>query len=242
MEESGQTLVTGIQNWFIGITSIDILKERLVTALIVIGIIFVIGQLTTVVRKFCYGIVCRESGGRAAQFFDRKLTILGVVHHELSHALMVLISGAKLEGIRLTQRGDTLGAVYFRPRGNILARSIQYCLVQIGPIIFGTASITILCNLVMSNQDTDYAKTWQFWVQLIIMQQIAYHMQLQGQDVKNMMRGVIPQAVIFICLLCMFDFNLEWLRIYVQAIIYAELLNIAISFILQKLLGLFIRH
>ena len=187
-------------------------------------------------------MIAIKAGNRMAQIFDRKLTFLGVVHHEFSHALMVLLQGAKLDGMRLTQKGDTLGAVFFRPRGNALLRGIQYCLVQIGPIIFGTISITVLCNTVVDNVGAEYVKTWAFWVQILVIQQVAYHMQLQKQDVKNMLKGIIPQALIFICLLCMFDFNLVWLRVYVQAIIYAELLNIAISFLIQNLFRLFIRH
>jgi len=36
-------------------------------------------------------MIAVKAGNRMAQIFDRKLTFLGVIHHEFSHALMVLL-------------------------------------------------------------------------------------------------------------------------------------------------------
>ena len=46
-------------------------------------------------------LVTYSFGTKAADVYDGDLTFLGVIHHELSHAILALLTGAEITGMRL---------------------------------------------------------------------------------------------------------------------------------------------
>lgn len=65
--------------------------------------------------------------------FDTRLTYIGVIHHELSHAFLAILTGAKVLKISLAKKGTVhngqLGSVTFAPRGPKVIRNIQCTLI-----------------------------------------------------------------------------------------------------------------
>ena len=75
------------------------------------------------------------------------ITFVGVMHHELSHALLAFLSGAKVTEIKLFRihhNDGALGYVAYAPRGNFILQSIQKVVTSIAPIICGFISCSLL--------------------------------------------------------------------------------------------------
>ena len=67
-------------------------------------------------------------------------TFIGVIHHELSHALFGFLSGARIIEMNLykpNKKTGELGHVVSVPRGNIFFQGLQKALVSIAPVVMG---------------------------------------------------------------------------------------------------------
>lgn len=206
--------------------SLDTNKLLFITTIItVISFNYCIAQ---VLKKIGLCALSSALGTQAAKLYDTKLTYIGVVHHEFSHALMVILTGAKLKGIQLIKHGDTLGQVRFITRGPKIIQWIQLALIQLGPVIFGQITLQFIQTSVFNItkiQDIQLS-SWRFWVCILIMQQIVYHMQLQRVDLKNLSRGIIPLIIVIYFILYFVDINVETL----EALILCYMLCIGIHF------------
>lgn len=165
----------------------NIVANSLVQTLVIVLIIpilgLVIGQLQNIIAK----VISRLLGGKIAYIVINMLMFIGVVHHELSHALLALVTGAKIVSIELFHpQNGTLGKVKFIPRGNKIIQSVQLTLSAIAPVIIGCVSEYILITYVLASTESVVIKCVVYY--LII--SILMHMTMSKQDIKNAIKGL----------------------------------------------------
>ena len=104
----------------------DIGINYLLTALILTFAIPGAGVVIEQFVKLLYSVTAAFLGDSFTYFIFNRLTFIGVFHHELSHALLATVTGAKVTKIVFFHPdGDRLGYVEYVTRGNIIMRSIQ---------------------------------------------------------------------------------------------------------------------
>ena len=144
------------------------LAETLIIFLIVLVAGFLINLINTVVTNALSGVI-----GTVPAFIIRNyLTYPGTVHHELSHALIALITGAKIKRIVLFPRGNTLGSVEMETRGNVFIRSLQLSLSAIAPVVLGSISLFLLMTFAFPN----IKEIWQYILFWYVFVSILFHM------------------------------------------------------------------
>ena len=110
---------------------LESLKIAVINTLLIVTILPIIGLILSIIENKTAKILCKLLGVKATSFILNKLTFIGTIHHELSHALFVICSGAKLKNIELfkpDKKTGTLGKVRFITRGQSVIKSIQMCL------------------------------------------------------------------------------------------------------------------
>lgn len=174
----------------------------LYVTLLIPAVIFGVGLLAEQLGNLLTHLFAGIFGARIAFFIRNRLTFVGTVHHELSHALFALLSGAKVTKVELFHvRGNQLGCVEFRPRGNALARAVQLLLASIAPVVCGGISLCVIlwfwryrCSL-----------TWHYALAGYLAVSIFLHMNMSTQDIKNAWKG-LPLAML-VCYLLFFALN-----------------------------------
>lgn len=193
--------LTLIQQMFRGISmgEIDITNpyvNALISAILVPMIIFSVGFLVEKLSNAITRILARFIGEKAAFFIRNRLTFIGTVHHELSHAFFALISGAKVTKVKLFKlKGQQLGFVEFVPRGNAFSMAIQMTLTSIAPIVCGAASLCLMSWLWRYK----CSFPWQYILVGYLFVSVAFHLNMSDQDIKNSLKGI--PVIILICFL-----------------------------------------
>lgn len=183
----------------------NIYLNYLVTALLLTFAIPVAGFIIEQLVKVLYSITASFVGNEFTYFIFNRLTFIGVFHHELSHALLATLTGAKVTKIVFFHPdGDRLGYVEYITRGNIVMRSLQQTMASIAPVFCGAlTSAGIYCYL-----GTGTFAVWQMvllWYALI---SIILHMTMSGQDFKVMWRGIPVVYLLIVMCVYLFKFNL----------------------------------
>ena len=119
----------------------------------------------------------------------------GVMLHELSHAFMAIITGAKVTEVALFKREeDSLGHVAFINRGNLFLVSLQNIFASAAPMFCG-AAICYGCYYGV----THLAILWLRILLGYIGVSMFFHMTMSIQDIKIYIKGVpIFMGLIFI--------------------------------------------
>lgn len=161
------------------------------TFLLLFGLI-VIGISLNFIIQLIASILVNILGISVTNFLLTKLTFIGVIHHELSHAFVAFITGAKIKKIELFTmfHKDRLGSVQFVPRGPFLLQSIQVVLTSIAPMIFGLISLYYLSNVGIGSNIGLFIFIWYTRLSILI------HTTMSSQDVKICFKGL--PVVIFI--------------------------------------------
>ncbi len=165
------------------------LLETILLFLTVLITGFLISLINRVITDALSGVI----GSVPAFILRNYLTYPGTVHHELSHALLALITGARVKKIVLFPKGNTLGSVEIEPRGNIFIRALQLSLSAIAPVIMGVISLFSLWNLVLPKT----AEIWQYILFWYVFVSIILHMSLSGADYRNFFKGLLPTLIVF---------------------------------------------
>lgn len=154
--------------------------------------------------------MARRLGIRFATAYNCNITFLGVIHHELSHALLALLTGAAIHKICLYRFPWTrkkkkdeidencLGYVTYSCRGIFPIPQIQNALTGVAPAALGSGTV-ILCGIYVLRswqvaQWTMFLNGWLYPV-LFLMVSVAHHACPSGQDLKNARFGL---ALMFI--------------------------------------------
>ncbi len=177
------------------------------TALAITLIIPLLGLIIHGTNRMIVGLIRMVFGNNIAFITANYLTFPGVVVHEISHALMAVLTGAKIVEFRPfwpdKEKGE-LGHVTITPRGNFLIRSIQSTFSSSAPVIFGlftTAGLIYVVNTAELPTQINVALYYLVF-------SIIIHSTMSIQDIKVMLRGiwVIFTAILAICYL--FNINI----------------------------------
>lgn len=184
--------------------------DSAITTLVIALFIPCIGYLIDKVINIVLNTVTKYSSSFVSRFIYNRLTFIGVMHHELSHALFAFITGAKIIKIDLFKpQGNTLGSVTFIPRGNKITQSIQMTSTAIAPVVMGIINSYILLFKALAICNSNFIKGIIIYVIISIL----IHSTLSRQDIKNWLRG-LPLTVIFIFILVfIIKFNITTLLI-----------------------------
>lgn len=135
-------------------------------------------------------------------------TIPGVMHHELSHALLAFLTGAKIKEIKLFQfnhSSGALGYVSYATRGNFIVQSIQKVLASVAPIICGFISCSLLWYYVRPmTVDNVWASVFFYYFLICIV----LHMSLSKQDIKVMKSGLLVIVILLTIIFYVAGINL----------------------------------
>ena len=176
--------------------------ERLLQALISTGIIVlivpVVGLLIEFITEEITIALAKGIGISPALFVMNILTFIGTIHHELSHALYALITGAKVTKVEVFKPdGNRLGKVEFIPRGNWMTKSIQLTMSAVAPTVQGFITEVLLVRLFMS-------LSGPLWLKIVlgyVMFSIFIHMTMSSADVKAALKG-LPFVALLIFVIC----------------------------------------
>lgn len=174
------------------------------TAIIIAGMLLsglaidaIVNSIAITLYKYC--------GRFITMLVMNYLTFVGVIHHELSHALFAFFTGADIVKVDLFKvTNNTLGQVMYRTRGNMFMRSIQDTLSAIAPMVTGVFSEYMLYNLLTTHQLTGGGKL----IILYVMVSILCHMSLSVQDIKMMLRGLPIFALLVFLFMYITKFNI----------------------------------
>lgn len=175
--------------------------ERLIHAAISTAIIIVavplVGMLIEFITMEITRGLAKHMGVSTALFIMNGLTFVGTVHHELSHALYALITGAKVTNVEVFKpKDDRLGCVEFIPRGNWFTKALQMTLSGIAPTVQGFLTLCLLFWLFLSFVPHLWW-TWAIFIYLVF--SIFIHMTMSTADVKAAIKGLpIVMALVFI--------------------------------------------
>ena len=175
--------------------------ERLLAAAIstaiIILIVPLIGLLIDFITEEITKSLAKGLGFSVALFIMNYLTFVGTIHHECSHALYALITGAKVTSMQIFKpEGNRLGCVQLQPRGIWLTKSLQLTLSAIAPTVQGLISEILLFNLFMF--------VTPIWLKILVgyvMVSIFFHMTMSGADLKAALKG-LPIVALIVFLIC----------------------------------------
>lgn len=139
--------------------------------------------------RFIYNIMEKLFGYKITDFIFTKLTILGIIHHELSHLIIGLLLGCRLLDKKLYNKSSSryLGYIEFSMSRNIFINSIQCYLVPTAPFVLGVFSLLSLSYILVSFDLIVFVSI----LIKIVMISIFLHMFMSVQDIKVMLDSSI---------------------------------------------------
>lgn len=202
-------------------------NDGIITASIIIVTILSIGILCSINRYTMVRVLA--SRFNTAQLVDKWLFILGTIHHELSHLIVAVLTGAKVTGVKLfsiRNDSDALGYVTFIARGPLVFRLIQRGLVSIAPIVCGCVSIYLLYYYGLQG------KQWldvQALISLFVIISIVHHMSMSKQDLLVGALGIIVVYLILIIICNYVTIDTAFIHGYIKVVLSLILINMLIT-------------
>ena len=182
------TYFNDFMEWHIADGFLDVVFKSLIFTVAFYVSLVVLGFVINCFEKGLLYVLRKIVGNKAALFICNRLTFVGTVLHECSHALFVVLTGGKLLHISFYDvfRGNQLGHVDFVTRGGRITRSFQLVFTSCAPVlVLGTLS----CLLIF--------KVWSLatiWWQHVILGYIIVscvcHMSMSAADIRNYVKGL----------------------------------------------------
>ncbi|MGN0194218.1 MAG: hypothetical protein ACI39G_03835 [Pseudoramibacter sp.] len=174
-------------------------QAALLNTLLVPVLIVVLGLAVRLITRVLLTVLGLFIGGEAAYLFGNYLTYPGVVHHELAHALLAWLLGARIQRITLRPQGQALGSVDFVPRGGRIRQALQMTLSSIAPVVLGLVTLTLIKHFLFAAGTAQWVHILGIYLAVCIF----FHMDLSGQDVRVALAGL---PVCLLILFCVFAF------------------------------------
>lgn len=174
----------------------DLLVGSALSALIFLICLCLYGKLLDCLR----GLVAKKCGG-----FFATLTFIGIAHHELSHAVVALLTGAKVNSIvlfRLKAKNGNLGEVKITPRGLGIFKSLQICLSSAAPMILGSLNLFLMLKYLNPILDS-----WKLALAIYVEITILLNMSLSKQDILNILKHMFWLLILTVGLFYAFKIN-----------------------------------
>lgn len=171
----------------------NIIINSILTSIIIVIALTLIGYLMGVIKKYITKFLGKIVGRNLALVFVNRITFIGTVIHELSHALFATLSGAQVTKVKLLEfRGNTLGSVEYIPRGNFITKSVQHTLSAYAPVVCG-----ILLEWLLIFKVGYSSNIWVNILKIYAMLSILLHMTMSKQDIKMCLKG-LPICILLI--------------------------------------------
>lgn len=158
-------------------------------------LVIVVGVVIDNIERFFMEALVRTFGFKAIRISE-VVTFMGVVIHELSHALFATLTGAVVTKIKFftTKEDDCLGYVLYYTRGNIFTRSLQHAMCACAPTVVG---MTLEAVLLFLFRFGILQSPMSRFMALYLMVSMLIHMSMSIQDLKNYLKGFIGVMVVF---------------------------------------------
>ena len=192
-----------MKDYFIENTNLTL---AIVSTTLIFVSIYSVGFIIECIMQAFAEILSGLLGHTMTVFILNNLTFIGTVHHELSHALFALLTGAKITEVKLyCPENSVLGKVSYYPRGNIILQCVQCTLSAMAPVICGFITLYFLYN--KHNALVEFGIP--IWLIVYVMASIFLHMSMSSQDIKVSFKGLLVfMLVLFIIVfLTKFDFG-----------------------------------
>ena len=176
-----------------GVLPENIFLRSLAETLMIFVLMLVLGCIVALINWLISWILAIVLGRIPTFFIMNFATYPGTVHHELSHALLVFLTGGKVKKICLVPSPTTLGHVEFQTRGNVFFRSLQLSLSAMAPVLCGLVTEALLFLYVYPLTDLTWHKVLFFYFVISIF----IHLTLSIQDLLNFFQGLLPSLVVF---------------------------------------------
>lgn len=174
-------------------------------ALVLILIIILIGIVISVLEQLVMTLMLKLFGGDISFFIKNRLTFVGVILHEASHALFAILSGAKVMKIVwfTTKNSRVLGSVSLMTRGPKLLQSLQLSLSAIAPTVVGLLSLYGLRVYYITHS----LSIVKLIVYIYLVVSIFLHMDMSSEDIKVVLKG-LPGCFLILTFI-MFIFGID---------------------------------
>lgn len=137
-------------------------------------------------------ILAKILGAKAACIICNRVTFVGTVVHECSHALFMVLTGAKITEFSIWDtKGDSLGHVSYYNRGPLILKAFQDSLSACAPVIIGLLFEGLIWYIIMNKELPIWADIllWYTFISIID------HMSMSPQDLKNYFKGIWAIAI-----------------------------------------------
>lgn len=181
--------------------------EALINTVQILLVIPILGMTLGYLEKIVGNFIAKHIGVKSALFIMNRLTFIGVIHHELSHALFAVVSGAKIREMNLFKpQGNSLGSVQIIPRGNKIIQSVQLTLTAIAPVVTGLISMCTIGYFISIN--IEIMLVWQIILIAYLFISIFFHSTMSTADLKCAIKGLPICACILLVIVAITDFSL----------------------------------
>lgn len=155
----------------------------------------VLGLIASGIEQLINRILGLFMGSEFAFIFCNFLTFPGTILHELSHAFVATITGAKVTEISFFDFGPALGHVSYRTRGNKFMRALQNSLTACAPVISGCIALPLLIILLGKIESIPAIIGVIYLIVSVI-----DHMTMSIIDIVNYFKGIWASAIFFFVL------------------------------------------
>lgn len=167
-------------------------KNVIVSFVLTIAITFsviVVGYIMNQFEKWQMKLLSKVFGDGLSNFICNRLTFVGTMIHECSHALFAVLTGAKVTKIKCFTlfNKNELGYVEFSTRGCKLLQMLQLALVSCAPVITGLPLITVLISVLVTHSYPIIVMIIGWYLVVSILD----HMSMSMVDISNYCRGLL---------------------------------------------------
>lgn len=202
-------------------------------AAILLITVLLLGGIASLIRVISIRRYARSLNGGLARFIDNRLTFIGVIHHELSHALLALITGAKIKSCKIFKiENDTLGSVNIIPRGPFLVRLFQQAMTGIAPVVCGSMTLYVIYYYGL------YLRPNIDWITVLLgllAMSISYHMSMSKQDVKVARGGLTIVYLLLVVISFFIKIDYVVYRNYLVIILGIMLINLIVTLFISAI-------
>jgi hypothetical protein len=159
----------------------------ILSIIIVCSVIF-IGYIINKLEQIEMFLLSKWFGYKAANIICNYITFPGIIIHELSHALLAILTGAKIKEIKLIEfnTNGRLGHVVYYLCGNKIQHAIQHSITSCAPVLTGILIEYVIWKVVFNVA----LPVWSIILLIYVSISVFNHMSMSKEDVKNYCRGL----------------------------------------------------
>ncbi len=159
--------------------------------------VIVIGFLMDRFEVIVYRLLSKHMSNKMAHILIYRVTWPGTAIHELSHALVGWMLGARILKIKIFEfKGNQLGHVEFQCRGSKRTQMVQLGLLSCAPVLTGCLLLYLLIVYGLNPVRPWYVIA----ISAYLLVCVVIHMSMSGQDIKNYMKSMWVVYPLMICI------------------------------------------